>query len=155
MTRRDFVTTTAAAGALAGTLRASRDFQPVCDKADKKARPFPLSQTRLLDGPFFYFMERDRGYLHSLEEDRLLHTFRRNAGLASNAQPLGGWESPEIELRGHFLGHYLSGCALMSVSARDELIKKKADAIVDELSKCQRANGGGYLSAFPRSSSSD
>jgi uncharacterized protein len=94
-------------------------------------------------------MERDRGYLHSLEEDRLLNTFRRNAKLASNAQPLGGWESPEIELRGHFLGHYLSGCALMSVSARDELIKKKADAIVDELSKCQRVNGGGYLSAFP------
>src|SRR6202521_3394483 len=137
MTRRDFVATTAAAGALAGTLRASRDFRPVRDMADKKARPFPLSRTRLLDGPFFYFMERDRGYLHSLEEDRLLHTFRRNAKLASNAQPLGGWESPEIELRGHFLGHYLSGCALMSVSARDELIKKKADAIVDELSKCQ------------------
>ncbi len=149
MTRRDFVTTTAAAGALAGTLRASRHFEPVRDKAAKLARPFPLSQTRLLDGPFFYFMERDRGYLHSLEADRLLHTFRKNAGLASNAEPLGGWEAPEIELRGHFLGHYLSGCALMSVSARDELIQKKADSIVGELTKCQKANGGGYLSAFP------
>lgn len=149
MTRRDFVTTAAGAAAMAGTLHAARDPKAVSDKVEKKARPFPLASTRLLDGPFFYFMERDRGYLHSLEEDRLLHTFRRNAGLASNAEPLGGWESPEIELRGHFLGHYLSGCALMSVSARDEMIKTKADGIVEELSKCQRAKGGGYLSAFP------
>ncbi len=144
MTRREFVSTAAAVGVAAGVAQSA-----VKDAVQKKAHPFPLQQTRILDGPFFYFMERDRGYLHSLEEDRLLHTFRLNAGLPSKAEPLGGWEAPEIELRGHFLGHYLSGCAFMSVSARDEMIRKKADRIVGELYKCQRANGGGYLSAFP------
>ena len=145
MTRRDFVSSAAAAGVLTGTLRGA-----VGDVAEKKAQPFPLRQTRILDGPFFYFMERDRGYLHSLEEDRLLHTFRLNAGMPSKAEPLGGWEAPEIELRGHFLGHFLSGCALMSVSARDDLVRKKADGIVAELARCQEALGGGYLSAFPK-----
>jgi DUF1680 family protein len=149
MTRRDFVATAIAATGGVGAVEAARELQPVVDKAEKKARTFSLRQTRVLDSPLFYFMERNRGYLHSLEEDRLLHNFRRQAGLASSAQPLGGWESPEIELRGHFVGHYLSGCALMSISARDELIKQKANRIVTELGKCQRTNGGGYLSAFP------
>jgi len=43
----------------------------------------------------------------------LLHTFRLTAGLPSSAEPLGEWEKPECELRGHFTGgHYLSACAL-------------------------------------------
>ena len=53
-------------------------------------------------------MELDRQYLLSLDPDRLLHTFRLNAGLPSSAKPLGGWEEPKCELRGHFVGHYLS-----------------------------------------------
>ena len=52
-------------------------------------------------------------YLLALDVDRLLHTFRVNAGLAFSAKPLGGWEEPKVELRGHFTGHYLSACALM------------------------------------------
>jgi len=114
-----------------------------------QARPFPLKQVRLLDGICFYLMERDRGYLHALDSGRLLHTFRLNAGLASSAEQLGGWERPDIELRGHFTGHYLSACALMYGSARDELLKAKAERMVAELGKCQKALGGEYLSAFP------
>ena len=30
--------------------------------------------------------------------DRLLHTFRLNAGLPSSARPLGGWEEPKVEV---------------------------------------------------------
>src|SRR5262249_29492243 len=67
----------------------------------------------------------------------------------SKAQQLGGWERPDIELRGHFMGHYLSACALMYSSTGDELLERKAEAIVDELGKCQSANGGGWLAAFP------
>jgi uncharacterized protein len=114
-----------------------------------KAQPFALRDVQLLDGPFSALMEKNRQYLHALESDRLLHTFRLTAGLPSSAEPLGGWENPKVELRGHFLGHYLSGCAQMSVSAHDPEIKSKADAIVGELAKCQKANGDGYLSAFP------
>ena len=85
----------------------------------RKAHAFPLRDVRLLDGPFKQAMELDRQYLLSLETDRLLHTFRINAGIPSSAQPLGGWEEPKGELRGHFLGHYLTACALMYVSTGD------------------------------------
>jgi DUF1680 family protein len=112
-------------------------------------QPFALKDVQLLASEWTPLMELDRKYLHALESDRLLHTFRLTAGIASSAEPLGGWESPKVELRGHFLGHYLSGCAQVSVSARDEEIRAKANAIVSELAKCQKANGGGYLSAFP------
>jgi len=122
------------------------------EKAEIKARPFDLKQVRLLDGPFKDAMERDRKYLHALDSDRLLHTWRLNAGLPSSAQPYGGWEEPKCELRGHCLGHYLSACALMYAGTDDEKIKAKADAIVAELAKCQKALGdSGYLSAFPES----
>jgi len=114
-------------------------------------RPFDLKQVRLLDGPFRQAMERDRKYLHALDADRLLHTWRLNAGLASKAEPLGGWERPDCEVRGHTLGHYLSACALMYSSTGDERLKAKADGIVGKLVKCQDALANGYLSAFPES----
>ena len=75
------------------------------------ARPFDLGEVRLLDGPFKTAQDADAKYLLSLDLDRLLHNFRINAGLPSTAKPLGGWESPTTELRGHFVGHYLSACA--------------------------------------------
>ena len=117
-----------------------------------KARAFDLKRVRLLDGPFKAAMERDRQYLHALDSDRLLHTWRLNAGLPSTAKPLGGWERPDCEVRGHTLGHYLSACALMYASTGDEGLKSKADAIVAELARCQKALGeSGYLSAYPES----
>ena len=73
---------------------------------DIKAQPFDLEQVRLLDGPFKDAMEFNRRYLHELDADRLLHTFRINAGLMTNAEPLGGWESPNGELRGHNIQQY-------------------------------------------------
>ena len=115
-----------------------------------KAHPFDLKQVRLLDGPFRKAMELDKRYLFELDSDRLLHMFRVNAGLASSAEPLGGWEKPDCEVRGHTIGHYLSACALMYASMGDEKLKAKADVIVAELAKCQNALGdSGYLSAFP------
>jgi DUF1680 family protein len=112
-----------------------------------KCSAFDLRQVRLLDGPFKRAMELDRKYLHDLDSDRLLHMFRVTAGLPSSAEPLGGWE--KRELRGHTMGHYLTACALMYSSTGDEKLKAKADAIVTELAKCQKAFGNGYLSAYP------
>jgi len=115
-----------------------------------KAKPFNLTQVRPLGGPFKEAMERDAQYLKALEPDRLLHNFRVNAGLPSSAEPLGGWEKPDVELRGHTMGHFLSACALMYASTGDEELKTKADNLVAELAKCQEALGpSGYLSAFP------
>jgi DUF1680 family protein len=119
-------------------------------KIEIQAYPFSLKQVRLLDGPFKTAMERDLNYILSLDSDRLLHNFRVNAGLPSSAKPLGGWEEPKCELRGHTAGHYLSACALMYAGTGNEKIKAKADEIVAELAKCQKALGPkGYLDAFP------
>ncbi len=116
-----------------------------------KARAFSLQDVRLLDGPFKHAMELDGKYLLSLDVDRLLHNFRVNAGLPSKAQPLGGWEEPKGELRGHFVGHYLSACALMYASTGDARFKEKGNDVVAGLAQCQAKLGSGYLSAFPES----
>jgi DUF1680 family protein len=110
--------------------------------------PFDLSRVRLLDGPALRAQEANRRYLREMDSDRLLYTFRVNAGLPAPGQPLGGWEAPTVEVRGHFLGHYLSACAMTYASTGDEQLKAKADAIVAELATCQQALGGEYLSAF-------
>ena len=82
-----------------------------------KLQPFPLSEVRLTGGPFQDMHAWNAGYMKRLSSDSLLHTFRINAGIPSNATPLGGWEDPKGELRGHFVGHYLSACALGFASA--------------------------------------
>jgi len=114
-----------------------------------QARAFRLQDVRLLDGPFKRAMELDRQYLLSLDVDRLLHNFRVNAGLPSSAEPLGGWEEPKCEVRGHFVGHYLTACALMYASTGDERLKDKGNAVVAGLAECQAKIGTGYLSAYP------
>jgi uncharacterized protein len=120
------------------------------EKIPWQARPFPMKNVRLGEGPCQVAMEADRRYLHSLPPDRLLHTFRINAGIPSSAEPLGGWEAPDCELRGHYAGgHYLSAAALMYASTGDEDLKKNATLVVAELGKCQAALKSGYLSAFP------
>jgi uncharacterized protein len=115
-----------------------------------------MSRVRLLPGSVFYNAQQwNRGYMGRLEADRLLYTFRVNAGLpAGSAKPLGGWEQPEngrrsSELRGHFGGHFLSASALAYAATGDEEAKAKADYMVAELAKCQARLGGKYLSAFP------
>ena len=115
---------------------------------------FDLKDVRLLDGPFRDAMQRDEKYLLSLEPDRFLHTFRVTAGLPSTAKPYGGWEAPDVELRGHSLGHYLSALSLMYSSTGNDAFKSRAEAIVGELHKVQdampsRGFHAGYLSAFP------
>ena len=114
------------------------------------ARPFDLHDVRLRPGIQLTGLETNRRFMMGLDPDRLLHMFRVTAGLPSSAQPLGGWEAPDNELRGHFTGHYLSACALMWAQTGDEAVKARGTSMVAELGKCQAANGYGYLSAFPR-----
>ena len=114
-----------------------------------RVRAFGLADVRLLAGPALDAANVNRRYLLGLEPDRLLHMFRRTAGLPSDAAPLGGWEAPDNELRGHFTGHYLSACALQYLHAGDVAAKERGDLMVRELALCQKALGNGYLSAFP------
>ena len=56
-------------------------------------------------------------YLLQLEPDRMLYAFRNNAGLPKPGIPFyGTWEDPGCELRGHFVGHYLTALAYAVVA---------------------------------------
>ncbi|MFM9608502.1 glycoside hydrolase family 127 protein [Streptomyces niveiscabiei] len=117
-------------------------------------RPFPLDAVALLDSPFRANQQRNTAYLRFVDIDRLLHTFRLNVGLHSAAEPCGGWEAPDQELRGHSTGHLLSGLALTYANTGDEELRAKGRALVAALAECQAASpkagfGKGYLSAFP------
>lgn len=116
--------------------------------------PFPLGAVRLQAGPFLDNMNRQLAYFRFVDADRLLHTFRTNAGITSSAQPCGGWESPATELRGHSTGHLLSGLAQAYANTGDTAYKTKGDYLVNALAACQAASPRrgfhtGYLSAFP------
>ena len=165
ISRRTFVATAAAVGAgaiLRAPALALDNQSPVAsstaglksagrDAVAPQAVPFPAKDVRLQPGAFSAAAEANRKYLKTLPPDRLLHTFRREAGLASSAEPLGDWEKTDCELRGHFAGgHYLSACALAFASSGDEELKRNGDLMVAELAKCQAQRKNGYLSAFPQ-----
>jgi DUF1680 family protein len=137
----------------ASTVLAASLGSSVADKVTPAVVPFALQDVRLLDGPFKRAMELDQQYLLAIDVDQLLHNFRVNAGLPSSAAPLGGWEAPDVELRGHTAGHYLSALSLMYASTGDARFKTRADRLVAELARIQDALARrfqpGYLSAFP------
>jgi len=162
--RRQWISTAAAATGAAAVLP-SRSLAglgpmfgnavngPVREAVDTKLKAFPLSQVRLRPGIFLDQLESNQSFIESLPNDRLLHTFRLTAGIPSFADPLGGWEHPRGELRGHFAGgHVLSACALLHAATGDDAIKQKGNVLVSELAKCQqKLNADGYLSAYPTS----
>ena len=112
------------------------------------AIPFGVREVRLLDGPFQHAQELDAKYLLTVEPDRMLSWFRKEAKLEPKGQVYGGWES--MGIAGHSLGHYLSACARMYHVTGKEEYKRRVDYIVDELAACQQAGGDGYVAAIPR-----
>jgi len=156
--RRRFLGSVAAAAGAAAVAPAALQAAPQSSAATQMpervaylAEPFPLAHVRLLDGPFLAAAQVNDAYLQSLPGERLVHMFRITAGLPSSAEPLGGWEAPQTELRGHFTGHYLSSCGLRHAMLGSDAVKQQGDAIVAELAVCQKANRNGYISAFPES----
>ena len=126
-------------------------YQTVKPQMPVKAYSFDLSDVKLLDSRFKDNMERDGKWLLSIENRRLLHSWKVNAGMQTYARPFGGWEGLDVELRGHTLGHVLSGLALMYASTGNIAYKNKADSLVSSLAEIQKVlNQGGYLSAFPQ-----
>ena len=114
-----------------------------------KLSPFPNTSVTL--SPSWVKQREDLNltYLKSLDPERLLHNFRQNAGLPSTALPLGGWEAPQIGLRGHFVGHYLSAVSTIVEKYSDTILANRLNYLVDALYQCQQTFGNGYLSAFP------
>lgn len=116
------------------------------------AYSFDLKDVRLLDGsPFKNAMDKDAAYLLTIEPKRLLHRFYLNAGLPTQGDVYGGWESEGLS--GHTLGHYLSACAMMYASTGNVQFKERTDFIIDELEKCQQARKSGYIGAIPNEDS--
>jgi hypothetical protein len=110
-------------------------------------RPFELNQVTLGDSVFRE--KRDR-LLHFAREfgpsasegvrddrrgpDRMLRSFRVNAGLDfQGAEPIGGWESPDGNLRGHYTGHFLTLLAQAYASTGERIFKDKLDYLVTGL----------------------
>jgi len=151
--RRSFVKASLSLSALSmGSGLKALATTPLMDKAQSKLTPFPLKDVRLTDGLFATAAHTNQKYLETLSTDRLLHSFRLTAGVTSDAQPYGGWELPDSELRGHFAGgHYLSAVAFAYSSFGNDDLRARGDAMVTGLAACQKANGKGYVSAFPLS----
>ncbi|KAL9169078.1 hypothetical protein ABFS82_04G056000 [Erythranthe guttata] len=117
---------------------------------DSFLKEVSLHDVRLDPGSIFgQAQQTNLEYLLMLDVDSLVWSFRKTAGLSTPGEPYGGWEKPEMELRGHFVGHYLSASAQMWASTHNETLKQKMDALVSALSACQDKLQTGYLSAFP------
>ena len=137
----------------------SQSYVPLWNDPKMKVQPaitpeafaFPLSDVKLLEGPFNHAMQRDVEYLLQLDPDRLLHRFRLFAGLTPKAPIYTGWESETLS--GHTLGHYLSACAMYYAATGDVRFKEKTDYVVEELGLCQAARKTGYVGSIPREDS--
>lgn len=114
----------------------------------KTAEAFPLEAVRLKPSPFLDAVNANLKYLHKIEPDRLLHNFRKHAGLPPKAPIYGGWESDSIA--GHTLGHYLTACSFIHAQTGDAEAKKRVEYIVKELAECQSKAPDGYVSGFTR-----
>lgn len=119
----------------------------------EKLYAFPYSEVKLLDSIFKHKTELNRKYMMSLKNENLLQNYYFEAGLWNPSEkPEGihwGWESPTSQLRGHFLGHWLSAAARIYAATGDMEVKAKADHIVNELARCQKENGGEWAGSIP------
>ena len=118
------------------------------------AAAYPLAAVRLLDSSFRANQARNLNYLLFLDPDRMLHSFRLNYGRPSAAHPCGGWEAPNMQVRGHTTGHLLSGLALSYANTGNPQAKAAGEYLVGQLAQLQAiaplaGYSPGYLSAFP------
>ena len=129
---------------------------------NQKCRAFDLGKVRLDDWVFANRFRANLNYVMSLESDNLLQNFRLEAGMGSYMTHISekgagdsgegrhwGWESPSNQLRGHFLGHWLSAAAKIYAATGNEEVKRKADEIVAQLGWCQKQNGDGWVGSIP------
>lgn len=116
-------------------------------------------QLKILPSIFKERFDINRQYLLSLNNNSLLQNFYLEAGIIlpglqvlhdpETSDLHWGWEAPTCQLRGHFLGHWLSAAASIYASDNDYELKAKLDKIIDELYKCQELNGGEWIASIP------
>lgn len=115
---------------------------------------FSLSDVRVTDPQMLSLQELDHEYLKSLEVDRLLSLFRKEAGLSQQGfEPYPYWESEDVwgggPLAGHIMGFWLSSMAMMYQSTGDPEIYPLVEKALKGLKECQEADGEGFVGAQP------
>ena len=119
----------------------------------------PIQSVRVLPGMFRRRMKLNEDYLMELDSLCLLQNFYFEAGIQlpdqqsvpdpAAAKLHWGWEAPSCQLRGHFLGHWLSAAAALCANEDRPQLKAKLDWIVSELARCQELNGGEWVGSIP------
>lgn len=120
---------------------------------------FDYEKIKLTPGLFKERMTADVKYLLSLDSRALLQNYMMEAGIIlpenfTTEDPTKtyyhwGWEAPTCQLRGHFLGHWMSAAARAAVSEGDRSLKAKLFDIIDQLKEMQKLNGGKWVAPIP------
>jgi len=115
---------------------------------------FPLSDVKLLDGPFKHARDLNLEVLLQYDVDRLLAPYRKEAGLTERKETYPNWDG----LDGHVAGHYLSAMAMNYAAIGNKECKQRMEYMISELQLCLDANainntewGIGYIGGFPNS----
>ena len=119
--------------------------------SDNKISLFPLSDVRITEGQFRHIENLSHAYLLTLEPDRLLSWFRREAGLTPKGQPYPLWESEDFQstgpLSGHIMGFYLSSMSMLYQTTSDSKVLDRLKYTLAGLKEVQDTHGDGYLLA--------
>lgn len=111
-----------------------------------------IVNSHLLPGLFKERADLNRAYLMELKTENLLQNFYLEACIRTDrdvSEMHLGWESPTCQLRGHFLGHWLSAASLLIAQNNDRELEAKLYHIIDELERCQKLNGGRWIGSVP------
>jgi uncharacterized protein len=131
-------------------------------KGSTELEALPAGRVRLTGSVFAERARLNREYVASLKNENLLQNYYLEAGLwsprfrmtshgsASHGDEIHwGWESPTCQVRGHFLGHWLSAASSIAAYTNDAEVKGKAERVVSELARVQKANGGRWAGSIP------
>lgn len=121
------------------------------NKIFESAKP---QQVRLLDSEIRRRFQVNEDLLLRYQSKDLLRSYYFEAGLwkDNSENPKiehWGWEGPTSEIRGHFVGHWLSAAAITYASDGNRELLGRAEYMLDELERCQKANGGEWIGAIP------
>ena len=111
-----------------------------------------IANAHLLPGLFKERADVDRAYLMELTTENLLQNFCLEAGVRTDRDVTEmhlGWESPTCQLRGHFLGHWLSAAAALVAQNNDRELRAKLECVIDGLERCRKLNGGRWIGSIP------
>lgn len=122
-------------------------------------KPAEKGSVKILPGVFRERMDVNHQYLLELDANCLLQNFYLEAGIIlpglqvvdnpETANLHWGWEAPTCQLRGHFLGHWISAAAKLIAADGEPELRVKLDNIVSELARCQELNGGEWVGSIP------